>query len=140
MAEGIATDVFPHKLDFEISVSSAGSSAIEGMPASSLSVHVARKRGIDVCQHRTKLLTRTSVKEADLIVTMGPKHRDTVGVIELSALEYTYVITDFCDEASGGIPDPIGGNEEMYEEAYDLIRRCVEQMAEKLEDFDGWKA
>jgi protein-tyrosine-phosphatase len=79
------------------------------------------------------------VREADLIVAMGNKHKDTVGVIAPEAAAYTVLMTDFCD-AGGEIPDPIGGSREEYKRIYELIERCIDGMAERLEDYGGWKS
>jgi len=139
LAEGIARKIFTERLKSPVNVFSAGSSAFEGMPASADAIRVASRNSVDITAHQSRLLNLKAVKDADLIVTMGQKHKATVGVLEPGALEYTVMLTDFCDE-SGDVPDPIGGGIEVYVSAYDLIRKCVEQMAGRLDDYDRWKA
>ena len=102
-------------------------------------MEVAKKNSIDLSSHAARLLSRTLVKEADLIVTMSSKHRETVGVIEPSALDYTCVLTDFCDEEAGDVVDPIGMGMAAYEATYSMIEKCVTRMKGELEEFDGWK-
>jgi protein-tyrosine phosphatase len=109
------------------------------MPASADAIRVASRHGVDITGHQSRLLNLNAVKDADLIVTMGEKHKATVGVLEPSALEYTVKLTDFCDK-SGDVPDPIGGGIEAYVSAWDLIQKCLEQLAGRLDDYDGWKA
>jgi protein-tyrosine-phosphatase len=138
LAEGIANKVFPEGKPFKSHFSSAGSSAQDGLPASPLAIKVAKAKSLDISNHKAKLLNRTLVKEADLIVVMGSNHRDTIGIIDPSALEYTYLLTDFCEE-EGDIIDPMGMGVEMYEKTYALIEKCVGQMKEHLQRFDGWK-
>lgn len=71
---------------------------------------------------------------------MGARHRELVGVIEPSALEYTYLLTDLSDDAEkGDIADPIGGTFGLYEKTYARIDTCVRSMKERLKTFDGWK-
>jgi len=118
-------------------ITSAGSSAIDGLPASSLSVEVAKKNSIDLTDHSARFLNRTMVKESDLIVTMGEKHRETVGVIEPSALKYTFLMTEFDEESSGDIGDPIGLGLDVYEKTFEALEKCIKKM--DLESFDGWK-
>ncbi len=120
-------------------ISSAGSTAVEGLPASSLAIEVALKRSIDLSKHRSRLLNRKLVKDADLIITMGVKHRETVGIIEPAALDYTFLMTDFCDEQTGDIPDPIGLGTEEYERTYRAVERCIRGLAGKIGSFEGWK-
>ena len=139
LAEGIARKILSDRIKTPIVVSSAGSSALEGMPASQHAASVAQQHGIDLSSHRSRLLNTRAVREADLIVTMGRKHKKTVGVIDPEALSYTVLMTDFCDE-KGDVPDPIGGDRTDYERVYELINRCVEAMADQLEGYDGWKA
>ena len=139
MAEGIAKKTFPGELLEEIEISSAGSSAVDGAPASPLAVDVAGRRSIDLRGHRARFLDRGLVKDADLIITMGAKHRDTVGVIDPAARRYTYLLTDFCEKETGDIPDPIGYGIDEYERIYLVLENCIRRMAERLRTFDGWK-
>jgi protein-tyrosine-phosphatase len=139
LAEAIARKVFKELSKTGIVVSSAGTSALEGLPASAHSIDVAKENGIDITDHRSKLLNRTRVREADLIVTMGQKHLETVGVIEPAALEHTFVLSTFCDDFDGDVSDPIGGDADEYRRTFDLIRECVEGLARKLDGFEGWK-
>ena len=139
LAEGIARKIFPEDLLQKVEISSAGSSAVEGLPASFLAVEVAKKRSIDLSSHRARLLNKGLVNEADLIIAMGSKHRDMVGAFEPSALNYTYLLTDFCDGETGDIPDPIGLGAEEYENTYRALENCLHGLAVKLGSFQGWK-
>lgn len=138
MAEGIAKKVLSEGNPFKIS--SAGSSARDGLPASQRAIKVAETKSVDLSNHKARLLTKALVREADLIVAMGSNHRDGVSMIEPSALEYTYLLTDFCDDEEGDVADPIGWDLEGYEQTYMFIDKCVSAMKEKLQSFDGWKA
>lgn len=139
MAEGIAKKTFSENGYSDFEVASAGSSARDGQPASPLAITVAKAKSLDLSNHQAKLLNRTLVKEADLIVAMGSNHRETVGIIEPSAREYTYLLTDFCDDEDGDVIDPIGMGEESYEKTFALIEKCVRAMGEQLKTFDGWR-
>jgi len=138
LAEAAARAAF-ERAGLEVTVGSAGVSAMEGMPASENSILVAGKHRLDLTGHRARLLSGELVRGADLIVTMGRRHRDTVGVIDPDALAYTRLLTDFGDDADGDIDDPVGGDERIYEQTYLTIARCVEGMVKQLPGFDGWK-
>ena len=43
------------------------------------------------------------------------------------------------DVHHGDVLDPIGSELAVYERTYLVIRECIESMATKLHDFDGWK-
>jgi protein arginine phosphatase len=139
LAEAIARRVLPARYDAPVTVSSAGTSAVAGSQASRFSVEVAGVRSLDLTAHRSRPLDRTLVTAADLIVTMGVRHRESVGAIDPGALEYTFLLTNFSERHHGDIPDPIGGPIEVYERTFELIRECVESMADQLHRFDGWK-
>ena len=139
LAEAIARTVLPGRTGFDVAVASAGTSALEGSPASGYSLEVAEAHGLDVSSHRARVLDRAMVRDADLIVTMGVRHRDMVGTLDPDALEYTYLLTNFSDHWDGEVPDPIGSGRDMYERTYLVIRECVESMAGRLARFDGWK-
>ena len=139
LAEAIAREVIPSRLDFDIEVASAGTSALEGNPASQYSVEVAETHGIDLSRHRSRPVTPGLVHDADLIVTMGVRHRQAIGELDPDSLESTYLLTNFSDRHDGDIPDPIGGSRDVYEKTYYVIRECIESMATKLAVFDGWK-
>lgn len=140
MAEGIARRAFARRLPFEVRVTSAGASAVDGAPASQNAVRAAGERGVDISGHRSRLLNATMVREASLIVTMTERHRETVGVIEPSALDYTVKLTDFCDKYDGDVSDPVGGDMVTYQSAFDMIHECIEAMAARLASpgFDMW--
>lgn len=140
LAERIAKELLADTSIGKADISSAGSSAFDGVPASTLAVKVAEKHSIDLSDHRSRLLNRTMVREADLIIAMTEKHRGTVGVIEPSALDYTVLITDLCDDAVGDVPDPIGLSIDEYERTYQIIRKCLSQFRDNIDSFDGWKS
>ena len=132
MAEAIAAKALKGVAD----VTSAGTGALDGYPASDHSVAVARSHGLDLTGHRSTFLNATLVREADLIVALGARHRDTIGVIDPSALERTVLMTDLSNEHSGDVPDPIGGGIDVYERTYNVIETCIKGLAEKLRDPD----
>lgn len=137
LAEGIARSLLAENDGFV--VSSAGTSAMEGLPASTGSTEVARRHGIDIDGHRSRLLSGTLVREADLIVTMGSSHMETVGAIAPEALDYTRLLSEFSESLNGDIDDPIGGDIDTYTRTYEMIARGVEAMVATLDGFDGWK-
>src|SRR5438552_189266 len=62
----------------EVTVTSAGTGAWDGAPASEGAYLVGLERGLDLSGHRARLLTRELVERADLILTMARHHRARV--------------------------------------------------------------
>mgnify|MGYP005850537957 CR=1 FL=1 len=75
---------YPH-LDFVESVS-AGTSAVEGNPATFASVQAMDLWGIDLSDHRASVLTPRKLRDADLVLAMAREHLLTVDRIEPAAL------------------------------------------------------
>jgi protein-tyrosine-phosphatase len=109
------------------------------MPASRLANDVARRHAIDLSGHRSRLIDRTMIREADLIVALTDEHRQVTGDLEPRSLEYTFLLGEFCEDAPGDIADPIGEGLEGYERTFATIYRCVEALRDRLARFDGWK-
>ena len=139
LAEGIAKKLLGNVAGMELEILSAGTSTVDGWPASEYSVDVARDHGIDITDHQSQFLNATLVREADLIVTMGSNHRETVLVINPDAAAYTMELTDFSTELHGDIQDPIGGPLSVYSATYTAIEKCISEMAKQLPGFDGWQ-
>ncbi len=75
---------YPH-LDFVHSLS-AGTSAVEGNPATSTSVQAMDLWGRDMSGHRASVLTSRKLREADLVLAMAREHLLTIERIEPAAL------------------------------------------------------
>jgi protein-tyrosine-phosphatase len=132
--------VLPSRFGEPVEIGSAGTSAVDGGPASRFAVEVARAHALDLADHRSRSVNATMVRDADLVVTMGIRHRETIGALAPDALEYTYLLTNFSDRHHGDIPDPIGGSLETYQRIYGVIRECIESLADQMDRFDGWRS
>jgi protein-tyrosine-phosphatase len=121
----------------EVSVSSAGTFAKDGAPASPQSVRAAARRGADLSAHRSRRLAPVHLDAADLVLAMTPAH---LGVLrrEHGRELNTGLVTDClpADHARRGHPvaDPFGGAEEEYEEVAELLEACVGYILDRLPD------
>src|ERR1700681_2260509 len=78
MAEAIARKAAVERGLANVEVSSAGTSAWEGAPASDGALLVALERGMDLNEHRAQTLTRDIVQSSDIILAMGPHHLERI--------------------------------------------------------------
>src|ERR1041385_50525 len=62
----------------EVEVSSAGTGAWDGAPASEGAYLIGIEKGLDLSGHRARLLTRELVEDSDLVFTMARHHRARV--------------------------------------------------------------
>ena len=138
MAEGILRQMF--SANYDITVSSAGTQAIEGNRATDFAVIAAREHGIDISRHRARMLTTDDIENSRIILCMEPSHVEWVLATDVSASGRIYTLAEF----SGGpskrktIPDPYGCSLREYRECFDDIHLCLGNfIASKKECFIG---
>jgi len=137
MAEAITAARLPASNRGKLSVSSAGTAAFDGMRAASNAVKVLAEIGIDLAAHRTRLLTKEMVDEADLVVVMTEAHRDEVLDLAPGSAGKVVVLGELeSSRQSPDIADPIGGDEEAYRATRDeidgLVPRLLDYVVEIL--------
>jgi len=114
-------------------VDSAGLLGIEGAPAAPFSVEVGREAGLDLTRHRSRGITITDMRTADLVVAMT--------LLQLEVLERRYPGTgqkrmllrafEQGPNPRGGAPelaDPVAGPIEGYRDAFGVIKTCVDHL------------
>lgn len=115
-----------------IAVTSAGTGAWDGAPASEGAYLVALERGLDLSGHRARLLTRELVERSDLVLTMARHHRARVD--ELGAEGRVFVLGEYAgregDEAE--VSDPFGGDLEVYRDTVAELEALVAAVVERL--------
>lgn len=114
----------------EVEVSSAGTGAWDGAPASEGAYLVGLERGLDLSGHRARLLTRELVEEADLILTMARHHRARVD--ELGGEGKVFVLGEYAGKGGDEVSDPFGGDLEVYRDTAQELEAHVEAVADRL--------
>ncbi len=126
MAEGIARREAIERGLIDLEVGSAGTSAWDGSAASDGALLVAMERGVDLAQHRARVLTRELVAESDLVLAMGPHHLERV--LALGGEGRAHLLADYAAHgaASGrAVSDPVGGDLEVYRSTGDELTREI---------------
>ena len=136
LAEALARrDLEARGWDELVEVTSAGTGAMHGATASKGSMAVAASVGLDLADHRSKPLTSDLVAEAHLILTMGTSHLQSV--LDLGGEGRGFVISSFAegtDEVLGwSVPDPFGGNLDIYMETLQTLEELVRRAVGRLE-------
>ncbi|MES2305895.1 MAG: low molecular weight protein arginine phosphatase [Gemmatimonadota bacterium] len=114
----------------DVVVTSAGTGARNGEPASEGSYLVALERGLDLSAHRSRMLTREMVVEADLILTMGGSHLRHAG--ELGGSDRTHLLTDYAGETGFDVEDPFGRSVEVYRETAEQLDQLMAEVVARL--------
>ncbi|MEO8452013.1 MAG: low molecular weight protein arginine phosphatase [Gemmatimonadota bacterium] len=96
-----------------VRVSSAGTGAWEGAPASEGSYLVALEAGLDLSAHRARPLTEELVDGADLILAMSRSH--LARARELGGRDRAHLFAEFAGAGEGvEVADPFGSDLEEY--------------------------
>jgi protein-tyrosine-phosphatase len=134
LAQVLLTRALAERGVSEVEVSSAGTGAWDGAPASEGAYLVALECGLDLSEHRARLLTRELVEAADLVFTMARHHRARVQ--ELGGEGRTFVLGEYAgrsgEEAEVG--DPFGGDLEVYRDTYAELDGLIATVADRLAD------
>lgn len=132
LAEALARKVIIERALSDIEVLSAGTSAWDGAPASDGALLVGLERGLDLGQHCSQTLTRELVRDADLVLAMGPHHLDRIEA--LGGGSRAHLLTDFASRGASTRPvnDPIGGELEMYRATADELELEVRRVFDRI--------
>lgn len=116
----------------DVEISSAGTSAWDGAPASDGALLVAMERGLDLASHRSQQLTRELVQSHDVVLGMGPHHVERAEA--LGGEGRTHLLTAFAGGPSAGraINDPFGGDLEQYRETLAELQGEIRRVFDRL--------
>ena len=137
MAVGILTKLLPDSVRDSVSITSSGTSAYAGSPASRHAVAACRDFGSDISGHKSRPTDEKSVAESDLILVMAPHHLDYIGTLDLTAFEKTFLLKEY--KRNTGYPgektvqDPIGGDRGVYQSVFDDIHGEIRRILPHLE-------
>src|SRR5262245_7290108 len=132
LAEAIARKIAIERGLTDVEAVSAGTSAHDGSPASDGSLLVGMERNMDLSLHRAQTLSRDLVRDADLILAMGPHHLERIQALGGSGR--AYLLADFASRgaSSRAISDPVGAELDVYrataDELEDEIRRLLDRI------------
>lgn len=142
LAKKILRESFPDISD-RIRISSAGVSAVEGLPASRGAIEILKSRGIDLSDHGSRLVTVPMIERSDLILTMSRDQRERIKEVSPASASKVFILKEFNLLQSGisaetqhydvDIADPGGGSAEVFE-------ACVDELEKELKAvFEGWR-
>jgi protein-tyrosine phosphatase len=132
-AANLFVNGLPAGVRSSVAVWSAGFEA-PGRSCPTTAVVVAAGRGVDLGAHVSTLLTRESVREAELIVVMDPRHGRALAGRFREAGGRIVVLGDLdpLPAASRVIGDPLGRPAAELEGIYARIERCTRVLLSEL--------
>ena len=131
MAEGIFKSLIKeNSLDFEIS--SAGTDAYDGDSVTNHAEMALKKMGIDISNHKSKLVHRDLIERVDLVLTMTKSHKETIIKKFPEAKNKVFLLNEYAFEEFKDVVDPFGGTIIDYEKARDEIYTAAEEIVRKF--------
>jgi protein-tyrosine-phosphatase len=132
MAESMLRALVAERGLTDVEVSSAGTGAWDGAPASEGAYLVALEHGLDLSAHRARLLTPELAESVDLILTMSRSHRQRVlAVAPEEKVQMLGEYAGFTGE-SAEVPDPFGGDLADYRETYHRLEQMLGAVVGRL--------
>ena len=131
LAEAIARRLIAERA-LDVTVASAGTSALHGAPASDGSLLVGLERSFDLSRHRARRLTSELVDEADLVLGMATHHVEYAH--DLGGQDKVFLLTDYALGRVTGrsIADPFGGAVDQYRRMADELEQELARVVERL--------
>ncbi|MFQ5892933.1 MAG: low molecular weight protein arginine phosphatase [Nitrospinota bacterium] len=130
MAAGLMRHALAERGVDGIEVISTGISALAGVPADPMVQEVLKPFGVDVSDHRGRMITEELIEWADRILVMTAEHRVFVEAMVPEASEKIRLLGAYGpgNDPERGIPDPYGGSAFQY-------RACVVELHEAIDGF-----
>jgi protein-tyrosine-phosphatase len=132
LAEAIGRKIALDRGRADIVVSSAGTSAWNGAPASDGALLVGLERDLDVDAHRSRMLDPDIVDRASLILAMGPHHLERIAA--LGGATKAHLLADYADGTNAGraISDPFGGDLDAYRATTDELQVLIGRVFDRI--------
>ena len=109
----------------DVLVSSAGAGAWDGAPVSEGAYLVGLENGLDLSNHRARLLTREIVRGADLILVMSGHH--LARVAELGGEDKAHLLGAYAGREPGRteVTDPFGSDLASYRNTFTELQELI---------------
>ena len=117
-------------------VSSAGTLAINGYPASRFSVEVLAERGLRIEGHSSRCAEQDDIAKADLVLCMESGHAEALRIENPQHRERIFLLTEMVDD-DRDVADPYGGPRDGYERMIDLVTRLVDDGFQRIVALGG---
>jgi protein-tyrosine-phosphatase len=135
LAEGLMKKMAREEGILDLDVTSAGTSAVAGLPATQNAVTAAREKGLDISSHRSRLLTPRLVVDADIV--LGMEHGHVEFAERLGGKGKTFLITRYPHGEGDEIRDPIGRPLPDYRATLDRLDKEVRRIVALIMEGEG---
>ncbi len=129
IAEGILRTLLSARKIRGVEAASAGVMASDGREPEPFAVSISRQNGVDISEHRSAMLTRAMLDEADLVLTMEKmQYLYARGMIP-QARDKVFLLAGFGRRnIEGEIDDPIARDIEAYEDCFAMLKLEIQRI------------
>ena len=132
MAEVLLRETLVNQdLEGEWQVTSAGTWAVGGIPASENGIAVMQEFHLDTTEHRSREVTASMLSEADLVLTMTRGHAEALAV-EFPLERHKIHLLSAMAGPPYDIQDPYGGSMKQYRRTANELARIIERGWQKI--------
>ena len=140
MAEVLSKRIAAEKGLGSVEIRSAGTHTRSGLPASDGALRAVGRHGLSLQGHSSVTLSEELAEWADWIFAMGLGHLHRIEMLgggEKMSLLAAFAGGEGFQAGRGegeamGVPDPFGGDDEVYEETFRTLEKYVELTMDKL--------
>jgi len=126
MAEGFLRHRLPSVLQSEVTVRSAGTYGLHGNRAEPLAIRAAAAHGVDISNHRARILDAPLIRSADLVLAMQRYHLDTINDLLFFRCKNAFLLGKFDERRENPeIEDPYGLAFDAYQACANEIAACM---------------
>lgn len=134
MASAIFKRILENKQDLaNWRVESAGTWAVEGQPASTGSQQVMKEWGMDISDHRSRMVDLEMLASFDLILTMESGHKEALRAEFMDFSERVYLLSEMIYQTHD-VADPMGRPYSEYEKTAQEIERLLSTGFERIQE------
>ncbi len=126
----MAAGLLRHALEGEenpppFQVESAGMAAQDGERASENSVLAMKWVGIDIGDHRSRMLTPERISRSAAIFCMTTNHKRMIEAVFPQKPPHLRLFREFADSGNSEVPDPYGGSIDEYVQCRDSLLDAI---------------
>ncbi len=120
-----------HDIPGEWRVASAGTWAVDGIPASEHGVTVMQEFRLDTTDHRSREVTAPMLAESDLVLTMTQGHAEALAVEFPQERHKIHLLSEMAGPPYD-IRDPYGGTLREYRRTANELARLIERGRQRV--------
>lgn len=126
-----ASELVKRKDEHHLTISSAGTWTVDGLPATPEAQKAALNHGLNLSLHKSRAITKNILYQADLVLVMEQNHKEAITQEFSSSGKKIYLLSEAADGNIYNIPDPYGTDERpdvVAKEIIEIINRGYQQI------------